>query len=215
MTPLEAYALGAARTGRTLGALIKWTAGGEAAARLHTHLVAKGVLVSDSNRRTCTTIRWLAFFAIVGLVLAMVLADFRIDLGVGAIVALLAVRFIAGRRRRTVRGAGRRAVRAVRVSSSDRVGTVARHGLLGRPGRLPVWEMLGIPPTAGATLVPGKRSRSNDSGSGCGSGCSSCSSGSSCGTSSCSGSSSSCSSSGGDSGGSSCGGGGCGGGGGD
>jgi uncharacterized protein (TIGR04222 family) len=207
-TPLEAYALGAAQTGRPLGALIKSTACSDAAAQLHTHLVATGMLVSESRRRLCTTIRWLALLAIVGLVLGMSLAHFRIDLGVGAIVVLLIVRFIAGRLRRTVRRAGRRAVRGVRVSAADRVGMVAEHGLLGKPGRRPVWEMLGIPTTAGATLVPGKRSRSTDSGSGCGSGCSSCSSSSGCGTSS-------CSSSGGDSGGSSCGGGGCGGGGGD
>ncbi|PRY30990.1 TIGR04222 domain-containing membrane protein [Umezawaea tangerina] len=222
-TPLEAYALGAARTGRMLGDLVKSTATSEAASALRQHLVDRGLVVSDARRKTWSTVRvlcFVAFFAAIALTIV-----FRVHFGVAigvAVVALL-LRWFAGRMRRPVRRAGRREVGRVKVAAGDRVGMVAQMGLLGRVGQFPrmyyVWEMLGIVPSAGATLRRRKPVRnSGDTGtmygsscnscsscsSGCGADNSGCGSGSSCGSSGDSGSS--CSS--GSSCGSSCGGGG-------
>jgi uncharacterized protein (TIGR04222 family) len=214
-TPLEAYALGAARTGRTLGDLIRSTASSTALEALRQHLVGRGLLVSAGRRKACGTIRGLSLVAVVGAFVSMAVFHTHFGIGIGVVVLALGVRWFAGRMRRPVRRAGRREVGEVKVMSNDRLGIVAQYGLTGRLGETPrghyVWEMLGIAPSAGATLR--KRGRVRNSGSSTyAGGCSSCSSSSSsscgtsnsgCGSSSDSGSSSSSCSSG-----SSCGGGG-------
>ncbi|MET1071511.1 MAG: TIGR04222 domain-containing membrane protein [Umezawaea sp.] len=226
-TPLEAYVLGAARTGRMLGDLIKSTATSEAASSLRLHLVERGLVASDSRRKALSAVRVLCFVAMFAAI--VLVAVFRVNVGIaiGVIVVALLVRWFAGRLRRPVRRAGRREVRRVAVAPGDRVGMVAQMGLLGRIGQFPrqyyVWEMLGIVPSAGATLRKGKRPKANDGGTMYASSCSSCSScsGGGCGAdnSGCGSSGGSCGSSSGDSGsscssGSSCGSS-CGGGGGD
>ncbi|HWO59587.1 MAG TPA: TIGR04222 domain-containing membrane protein [Umezawaea sp.] len=218
-TPLEAYALGAARTGRMLGELIKSTAGSSALDGLKQRLVDRGFLVSPGRRKAWGFVRFLCVVAAIGAIVAVGLVDLNPGIAIAVVVLALVFRWFAGRMRRPVRRAGRREERRVVVMSNDRVGVVAQHGLTGRIGNFPnmyyVWEMLGIAPSAGATLRRRKPVRNNTSdggtmyGSSCNS-CSSCSSGcgssSSCGSSSDSSSSSSCSS--GSSCGSSCGGGG-------
>ncbi|MCS7482759.1 TIGR04222 domain-containing membrane protein [Umezawaea endophytica] len=214
-TPLEAYALGAARTGRMLGELIKSTAGSGALDALKQHLVDRGLLISPGRRKAWGFVRFLCVVAAVGAIAAVGLVDLNAGIAILVVVLALAVRWVAGRMRRPVRRAGRREERKVVVMSNDRVGIVAQHGLTGRIGNFPnmyyVWEMLGIVPSAGATLRRGKHARNrngSDGGTMYGSSCNSCSSGcgsnSGCGSSS--DSSSSCSS--GSSCGSSCGGGG-------
>lgn len=208
-TPLEAYALGAARGGRALGSLIKATAGSGALDAVKQHLVDRGFLVSPGRRRAWGLVSFIATLVGVGAVVAVGVADLNVGIAIVLVVLALAVRWSTNRMRRPVRRAGRREVNAVTVMSNDRVGIVAQHGLAGRIGNFPnthrVWEMLGIAPSAGATLRRGKPGRRSNDGSTSASSCSSCSSGcgsnSSCGSSSDSGSSSSC-------GGSSCGGGG-------
>ncbi len=211
-TPLEAYVLGAARTGRMLGDLVRSTAGSDALGALKQHLVERGLMVSPGRRKLCGAVRLLTVVAIFGSIASISLLDLHIGAAIALIALALAVRWVAGRMRRPVRRAGRRAERAVTVLSNDRVGIVAQHGLAGRIGQLPnmhyVWEMLGIAPSAGATLRKRKHAR-NTGGGTYASSCSSCSS-SSCGSSSsgCGSSGSSSSDSGGSSCGSSCGGGG-------
>jgi uncharacterized protein (TIGR04222 family) len=219
-TPLEAYALGAARTGRMLGELIKSTAGSGAMDGLKQHLVSRGFLVSPGRRKGWGFVRFLCVVVAVAAMAAVGLAGLHVGIALAVIAAALAFRWFAGRMRRPVRRAGRREERRVTVMSNDRVGIVAQHGLTGRIGNLPnmyyVWEMLGIAPSAGATLrrrKPVRNNNNSDGGTMYASSCSSCSGGcgsnsscgsgsSSCGSSSDSSSSSSCSS------GSSCGGGG-------
>jgi uncharacterized protein (TIGR04222 family) len=220
-TPLEAYALGAARTGRMLGDLVKTTATSPALEALRQHLVDRGLLVSPGRRKLCGTIRALALFGVLCAMASVALFHVHVVIGIGLLLLAVLVRWFAGRLRRPVRRAGRREVRMITVMSDDRPGIVAQHGLTGRIGKFPrayyVWEMLGIAPSAGATLRRRKPAGDTTYAGSCSS-CSSCSS-SSCGAdnSGCGSSSSSCGS--GDSG-SSCGGGSscgssCGGGGGD
>jgi uncharacterized protein (TIGR04222 family) len=225
-TPLEAYALGAARTGRMLGELIKSTATSAAIDALRQHLVDRGLLASPGRRKLCGAIRALSLVAAIAAIASVAVFHVHVGIGIGLLALVVLVRWFAGRMRRPVRRAGRREVRKVVVMSDDRVGIVAQHGLTGRIGQFPrmyyVWEMLGIAPSVGATLRRRKPVRTNSGDTTYVSGCSSCSScsssscgadnsgcgsssGSSCGSSSDSGSSS-CSS--GSSCGSSCGGGG-------
>jgi len=217
-TPLEAYALGAARTGRMLGDLIKATAAGEALEALRQNLVDRGLLVSPGRRKLCGSIRSLALVGVFCAMASVALFHVHIGIGIGLVVLAILIRWFAGRLRRPVRRAGRRAIRKITVMSDDRAGIVAQHGLTGRIGKFPrmyyVWEMLGIAPSAGATLRRHKpvtttyagscSSCSSGSSSSCGADNSGCGSSSSCGSGSDSGSS--CSS--GSSCGSSCGGGG-------
>ncbi|WNV83780.1 TIGR04222 domain-containing membrane protein [Umezawaea sp. Da 62-37] len=226
-TPLEAYVLGAARTGRMLGDLVKSTATSEAASSLRLHLVERGLVVSDSRRKAMSRIQVLGLVVALAGFASVGLFHLHIGIAIGLLVLALLIRWFARRLRRPVRRAGRREARRVAVAPGDRVGMVAQMGLLGRIGQFPrqyhVWEMLGIAPSAGATLRKGKRPRTNDGGTMYASSCSSCSScsGGGCGAdnSGCGSSGGSCGSSSGDSGsscssGSSCGSS-CGGGGGD
>jgi len=202
-TPLEAYALGAARTGRMLGELIKSTATSDALAALKQHLVDRGFLASAGRRKFWGAVRTLT---LVGAFVAMAsVAVFHFNVGYAILLLLLAlvVRWFAGRMRKPVRRAGRREAARITVMSNDRLGIVAQHGLAGRIGQFPqqyyVWEMLGIAPSAGATLRRGKRrtARQNDGAyyaSSCNS-CSSCSSGCGADNSGCGSSGSSCGSS--------------------
>ncbi|MFD9739305.1 TIGR04222 domain-containing membrane protein [Umezawaea sp. NPDC059074] len=203
-TPLEAYALGAARSGRMLGDLIKSTATSDALTALKQHLVDRGFLVSAGRRKFWGAVRALTLVA--AFVAMASVAVFHFNLGYAILLLLLAlvVRWFAGRMRKPVRRSGRREARMVTVMSNDRVGIVAQHGLTGRLGQFPqqhyVWEMLGIVPSAGATLRRGKKpstARQNDGAyyaSSCNS-CSSCSSGCGADSSGCGSSGSSCGSS--------------------
>ena len=199
-TPLEAYALGAARTGRMLGDLVKSTAGSDALSGLKQHLVDRGFLASPGRRKFWGAVRGLT---LVGAFVAMAsVALFHLNVGYAILLLLLAlvVRWLAGRMRKPVRRSGRREARKVTVMSNDRIGIVAQHGLAGRIGQFPnqhyVWEMLGIVPSAGATLRRGKRkSAGQNDGAYYASSCSSCSSGCGADNSGCGSSGSSCGSS--------------------
>jgi hypothetical protein len=205
-----------------LGDLIKSTATSPALEGLRQQMVDRGLLVSTARRKLCGTVRALSLVGLFAAVVSVALFHVHIVIGIGLLLLAVLVRGFAGRMRRPVRRAGRREVRRVTVMSDDRVGIVAQHGLTGRIGPFPrkcyVWELLGISPSAGATLRRRKPVNNTSGDTTYASSCSSCSS-SSCGAdnSGCGSSGSSCGS--GDSGsscssGSSCGSS-CGGGGGD
>ncbi|WP_158842744.1 TIGR04222 domain-containing membrane protein [Saccharothrix deserti] len=197
-TPLQACVLRSVP--RSLGDLISVTADSAEAQALRQHLISRGLVVSPGRRRAVRRARQLVVAAAVGAVFAKIALDLPFAVAGGAVVGALLVSLVLGRARRPLTGAGRLAVRRLRQAtvSSDRLVLVAAYGLLGRVERRYVWSVLGIEPSAAATLRRRTSGSGPDSG-GCG-GCSTSSSGSDSGSS--------------DSGGSSCGGGGCGGGGG-
>ncbi|WP_306750299.1 TIGR04222 domain-containing membrane protein [Saccharothrix yanglingensis] len=217
-SPLQANVLHALP--QPLGGVIGQAAGSAEARALREQLVSRGFITSPRRRSAWSAVRLVGFAVFVGSLFAVGFAGWSVALPVLLVPLLVVLTVVAALARRPLTRAGRRAVRRLRrgVTTSDRLGLVACHGLLGRAHGRVVWsDWLGIAPAAGATLRrrPRRRGSSGSSGSsgagGCGSGCGSC--GSSCGG----GGSSSGSSCGGGSSSSSCGGGGggCGGGGGD
>ena len=171
-SPLQSFVLRAAP--RSLGDLVVAAADSPEAGAMRQDLVERGFARPLRRRRL---LRWasLAVFATVFGVLFTVGDRLRFEHAAGAFLAGLLLVVVISRAGRPLTGAGRAAVKRLGAvaTTADRVALVAHHGLLGKVGRLRVWQVLGMAPAAAATL----RRRSQGGG---GSSCGSCS-GSSCG----------------------------------
>ncbi|MBW4717479.1 TIGR04222 domain-containing membrane protein [Saccharothrix obliqua] len=196
-TPLEALVLRSLP--RPLGELVAAVARGPEVGSLRRGLVERGLARSAAVRSAVAAVRVLVLvdaFVLFVLAMADVVAPWVFFAG---LIASLTAVVVLGRVARPLTASGRAAVRWSRgsVTTRDWRVLVACHGLLGRYGGRPVWEVVGIARTASATLKRRRAANRSGGGSSCG-GCGS----SSDGGSSCGGGDSSC-------------GGGCGGGGGD
>ncbi|TQM80107.1 uncharacterized protein (TIGR04222 family) [Saccharothrix saharensis] len=201
-TPLQANALG--RLPMSLGDVIAATAWSAEARSLRQHLVERGYVVPRGRRKAARLVRRLLIAATVAAVVAAIAWELPVEFAVVSILAGVPAALVLTPWSRPLTRAGRDVVKRLRLVavSPNRLALVACYGLLGKVERHHVWQVLGIAPTAAATLRRRSRGSGSDGGASCGGGCGSCSS-------------SSCGSGGGsDGGGSSCGGGGCGGGGG-